>query len=98
MIKFREKAFATIKPAIAYVSKHPTLPIAVASLGVASGNAKINYSRHQEANTYQKKQLDAMINLTDSLKKVDKSIKTKSSDKTPTTVRRGIQIPWKKND
>lgn len=50
--------------------------IPVAALGVSTANMSINASRHKRDQAYQDKQLEAMTKLTNSLNKVDKSMKT----------------------
>lgn len=54
--------------------------IPTAALGVTSTNMMINASRHNQARDYQEKQLRAMTDLTNSLNKVDKSMKVVSNN------------------
>lgn len=77
-IKFQQKDFSKVgkiaKDVGTYISKHPTLPVAGASLAVATGNLATNVKRHDKDREYQERQLKAMEKLTNSLGKVDKSL------------------------
>ena len=83
MIKFKQKECsgkAKVTETIKYVKQHPTLPIAVASLGIAGTNLAVNARRHKEASEYQEKQLNAMNKLTKALGKVDDTISQQSQN------------------
>ena len=54
--------------------------IPVAALGVSTANMSINASRHKRDQAYQDKQLEAMTKLTNSLNKVDRSMKAGNSN------------------
>lgn len=57
--------------------------IPVAALGVSTANMSINASRHKRDQAYQDKQLEAMTKLTNSLNKVDKSMKAGNTKTVP---------------
>ena len=71
-IKFKKKTYSSISN---IVKKYGTLPIATASLGVSSANLATNLHRNKKEAEFRKEQLQATKDLTDSLLKVDKSLK-----------------------
>ena len=88
MAKFKGKEF------LDYLAKHPTLPISATALGISIGNLTSNIKRREEAEKQNKKQVDAMNRLSESMSKVsisldnakkggDISVKEKEEDKKP---------------
>ena len=68
MAKFKGKEF------LDYLTKHPTLPISATALGISIGNLASNIKRREEAEKQNKKQVDAMNRLSESMSKVSISL------------------------
>ena len=79
-IKFRLKNFSKSGEVIKFV-KTPRGMIAVSTLGVTSANLVTNASRHKNDRAYQDKQIEAMDNLTRSIKGLDNTVKKSETDK-----------------
>lgn len=76
MKKFRQKEFNKI---IDYLGKHPTLPISTGTLIFSGSNYITNSRRYNKDRKYQKDQLKAMENLTNSLTDTVNSMKDMNS-------------------
>ena len=66
-IKFRQKSFADIW-------KKVGVGLSAAGLGVSATNLAVNTARHTDSKKYQKQQLEAMNNLTNSIQGLDKRL------------------------
>ena len=79
-IKFRLKKFSNPKEVVNFI-RTPQGKVSLAALGVASANLATNASRHRNDRSYQDKQIEAMDNLTRSIKGLDNTVKKKSDVK-----------------
>jgi hypothetical protein len=64
---------ARYKEAYKYVQKHPTLPISATALGISVANLSTNAERRKDAEKQNKKQIEAMNKLSESMSKVSAS-------------------------
>lgn len=79
-IKFKRKQYSTVSK----IKKiNPVIPISLGTLSVSTANFVTNKKRSNEDKKYQGKQLEAMNRLTNSLNKVDQSLKI-TAEKKPT--------------
>lgn len=74
LIKFRLKKFSKSREVVKFI-KTPGGIVSLSALGVSSANLATNMSRHKNDRAYQEKQIEAMDKLSNSIKKLDDTVK-----------------------